>query len=167
MTTQLLSVYAKDSELYILESQGGEIKVIQKKYDSPISVAHNMPSSAGVLPTDPNELKYYLFKSDRGIYEFEKTNVDWGDWATYIHDSQLQKDIFILMGRYIVHVQDFEPQSTEDEIIGKVLDAGIRGNTPLEFLDNIEKKLQEEGVEFDKIVDDLDSLDFETTAAAN
>lgn len=153
MTRELQSIFIKNDVLYLAERLDGKLVIRTEKYDNAISAAYNMPSSRDVvLPTDQVVLNQYGLTSYGGIYEFEYQHGEPNGYITYYHDADSKKDIFFCSG-LIVHVQDYEVKSKEDEVIDSILsEMKYADYTPESFMEMANKKLGEAGIDIEKEV---------------
>lgn len=151
--TELLSVYAQNDTLYLLERRDEKIEVRAIKYEKPIHAAHNMPSSNNVtLPTDQVLLDQYSISTFCGLYDFEYHNGEPNGYLSYIRDTNLRKDVFLCYNS-IVHVQDYEEKTPVDKAVNEII-SEIRFNdhTVESFIEYANKKLGEAGIDLEKEV---------------
>lgn len=153
--TELLSVFAKHNVLYLAEIVDNDIKVRAITYDKPINAAHNMPSSSDErLPTDQVLLDQYSVGAFAGQYYFEYHNGEPNGYLTYIRNVELNKDIFMCHNT-IVHVQDFEPTST-DNVVNELIDCiKYSDNDPLSFIKLADERLGKLGIDIEKEVESM------------
>jgi hypothetical protein len=158
MTRVLLSTYIRKGELILMEVVDGVLTFRREVYDNTDYAALNTLRSVEntFLSIDPVILQDYIVETDGyGQVSFEHVAGSKGGYIDHHRVGDIQLDIFVLHNK-IVHVQNYEQTTVDDKIVDEIIgELKYSDYTPETFIEMVDKKFEEAGVELEKEMDKL------------